>query len=85
MKRPQAEPHYDWDGLVQEDRVHRFIYTDPVVFDMEMTNIFGGTWVYLAHESQIPNPNDFVTSKLGLRPLIITRDEKGTIRALYNR
>ena len=59
--------------------MHRLIYTDPAVFDVEMTHIFGGTWVYLAHESQIPNANDFITGKLGLRPLIITRDSKGTI------
>jgi phenylpropionate dioxygenase-like ring-hydroxylating dioxygenase large terminal subunit len=83
--RATNEPAYDWSALVQEDRVHRLIYTDPAVFDREMTNIFGGTWVYLAHESQIPNPNDFVTTKLGLRPLIVTRDEKSVIRALYNR
>ena len=74
---------YDWDELVHEDRVHRLIYTDPAVFDAEMNHIFGGTWVYLAHESQIPNPNDFVTGKLGLRPLIITRDSEGVIRALF--
>jgi phenylpropionate dioxygenase-like ring-hydroxylating dioxygenase large terminal subunit len=78
-------PLYDWDELVQEDRVHRLIYTDPAVFDAEMINVFGGTWVYLAHESQIPNPNDFITAKLGTRPLIMTRDEHGRIRALYNR
>lgn len=78
-------PTTTWDDLVEEDRVHRLIYTDPAVFDIEMTKIFGGTWVYLAHESQIPNSNDFITGKLGLRPLIITRDKEGTIRALYNR
>jgi hypothetical protein len=38
-------PLHDWDELVQEDRVHRLIYTDPAVFDTEMTHIFGGTWV----------------------------------------
>lgn len=83
--RLRNSPAYDWDELVQEDRVHRLIYTDPAIFEAEMTQIFGGTWVYLAHESQIPNPNDFITAKLGLRPLIITRDDEGTIRALYNR
>jgi phenylpropionate dioxygenase-like ring-hydroxylating dioxygenase large terminal subunit len=83
--RQHNAPLYDWDELVQEDRVHRLIYTDPAVFDTEMTHIFGGTWVYLAHESQIPNPNDFIVGKLGLRPLLITRDEEGRIRALYNR
>jgi phenylpropionate dioxygenase-like ring-hydroxylating dioxygenase large terminal subunit len=83
--RMRNAPLYDWDELVQEDRVHRLLYTDPAIFEAEMTHIFGGTWVYLAHESQIPKPNDFVTAKLGLRPLIMTRDDEGTIRALYNR
>jgi phenylpropionate dioxygenase-like ring-hydroxylating dioxygenase large terminal subunit len=76
---------YDWDELVQEDRVHRLIYADPAIFEAEMTHIFGGTWTYLAHESEIPNDNDFITRRLGLRPLIVVRDANGVIRALYNR
>jgi phenylpropionate dioxygenase-like ring-hydroxylating dioxygenase large terminal subunit len=76
---------YDWDELVREDRVHRLIYTDPAIFAAEMTHVFGATWVYLAHESEIPRDNDFVTRRLGLRPLIVLRDLHGRIRALYNR
>jgi phenylpropionate dioxygenase-like ring-hydroxylating dioxygenase large terminal subunit len=76
---------YDWDELVQEDRVHRLIYTDPAIFAAEMTHVFGATWVYLAHESQIPLENDFITRPLGQRPLIVLRDSQGKIRALYNR
>ena len=74
-----------FEGLVHEDRVHRSIYTDPAIFEREMTHVFGAVWVYLAHESQIPQPDDFVTARLGLRPLILTRDMNGKIRALYNR
>ncbi|HEY0911549.1 MAG TPA: hypothetical protein VGD75_15095, partial [Bradyrhizobium sp.] len=81
--RPQNPgTRYDWDELVQKDRVHHLLYTDPAIFDAEMRNVFGGTWVYLAHESQIPNPDDYITAKLGLRPLIMTRDNEGVIRAL---
>jgi phenylpropionate dioxygenase-like ring-hydroxylating dioxygenase large terminal subunit len=76
---------YDWDYLVQDDRAHRLIYTDPAIFDAEMTHIFGGTWTYLAHESEIPRANDFITRRMGLRPLIIVRDGAGQFRALYNR
>ena len=76
---------YDWDRLVQEDRVSRQIYTDPVIFAAEMTKIFGAVWVYIAHESQIPNNDNFVRSRLGLRPIIVTRDSSGRVRALYNR
>jgi phenylpropionate dioxygenase-like ring-hydroxylating dioxygenase large terminal subunit len=74
-----------FEGLVHEDRVHRSIYTDAAIFEREMTHVFGAVWVYLAHESQIPKPDDFITARLGLRPLIVVRDSKGKIRALYNR
>jgi phenylpropionate dioxygenase-like ring-hydroxylating dioxygenase large terminal subunit len=79
-------PHMpDFDHLIQEDRVHRDIYTDEAIFKDEMRKVFGAVWVYLAHESQIPNNDDFFMSKLGLRPIIVTRDSVGKIRALYNR
>ena len=74
---------YDWDYLVRDDKAHRLIYTDPAIFQAEMTHIFGGTWTYLAHESEIPNVNDFITRRLGLRPLIIVCDAEAKIRALY--
>ena len=76
---------YDWDDLVQEDRVHRLIYTDPAIFEAEMTHVFGAVWVYVGHESQIAKPNDYITTKLGLRPIILLRDSNGKIRALFNR
>ena len=84
--RPAASADlYDWDELVQEDRVHRLIYTDPAIFEAELTNIWGAVWVYLGHDSQIPNNNDYITTKLGLRPIILLRDSNGKIRALFNR
>ena len=85
---PQSMPEldrYDFDHMIQEDRVHRQIYTEEAIFRAEMTKIFGAVWVYLAHESQIPENDDFVRSNLGLRPIIVVRDSGGVIRALYNR
>ena len=85
---PQAQPSLpaiDFDHLVREDKVHRRLYTDPAIFSAEMRAIFGGVWVYLAHESQIPNNDDFVSAQLGLRPIIVVRDSAGTLRALINR
>ena len=75
----------DFDALIFEDRVHRRLYTDDAIFREEMRKIFGAVWVYLAHESQIPNNDDYIRSKLGLRPIIVVRDSGGKIRALYNR
>ena len=55
------------------------------IFRAEMTRVFGAVWVYLGHESEIPNNDDFVQTWLGLRPIILVRDSAGKIRALYNR
>lgn len=74
-----------FEHLVQEGRVHRRVYTDPAVFDREMAHVYGGTWVYLAHGSQLPRANDFMTAHLGRRPVIITRDGDGQIHVLFNR
>jgi len=78
-------PRYDYDALIEEDRAHRLLYTDPGIFQEEMRKIFGAVWVYLAHESEIPERDDYVTARLGLRPIIVTRDSAGKIRALFNR
>lgn len=76
---------YDWDHLIQEGRVHRTLYTDPGVFDLEMARLFGGVWTYLGHESEIPGKNDFKLTRLGLRSVILTRDNQGELHALFNR
>ncbi|SDU73301.1 aromatic ring-hydroxylating oxygenase subunit alpha [Gordonia westfalica] len=84
---PSAAPAEDrWSRLIQHDRVHRTLYTEPSVFDEEMIKVFGGeSWVYLAHESQLPEPNAFVSVRMGLRPVIVTRDRRGGLHAIFNR
>lgn len=81
-----APARTDLAALVREDRVHRTLYTDPAIFADEMVKVFGGrSWVYLAHESQLPEPNSFRSVRMGLRPLIVTRDRKGVLHAMFNR
>ena len=72
-------------ALVQEDRVHRALYTERDIFVAEMTHIFGQTWTFLAHESELPKPNDFVRKRLGLRPIVVTRAADNSLHAVLNR
>ncbi len=74
-----------WDQLIQPGRVHRTMYTDPDIFELEMRKVFGGTWMFLGHDTEIPEPHDFVTKRMGLRPIILTRDGNGDVHALINR
>jgi len=62
-----------YTDLAPNGRVHRRVYTDPDVFAAEMERIFRRAWVYIAHESQLTEPGDFVTAHIGDRPVIVSR------------
>ena len=49
-----------------------------------MKHIFEGNWIYLAHESQVPNPGDYFTTYIGRQPVVITRDKDGQLHCLIN-
>ncbi len=78
------------DGAVVDDpehgifRARRDVFTDPDLFDLEMKYIFEGNWIYLAHESQLANDNDYLTMWMGRQPVIISRDRKGELHAVLN-
>ena len=65
-------------------RCRRDIFTNPELFELEMKYLFESNWVYLAHESQIPDKNDYYTTSIGRQPIIITRDKQGELHAVIN-
>src|SRR5215471_15050986 len=78
-------PQLNYDELVQDERVHRRIYTDAEVFEAEMERIFERTWVFVGHESEVAASGDYKTITIGTQPAIMTRDEDGGINVLMNR
>lgn len=65
-------------------RCRRDIFTDPALFEIEMKRFFENGWVYLAHESQIPEVNDYFTTWAGRVPVVITRDKDGVLHGFVN-
>ena len=74
----------DLAALVQPARVHRSLYADPAVFDLEIKNIFGKAWLYVGHESQIKKVGDYFVSQLGAKPIVVVRDQRGEVKVLRN-
>ena len=67
MSSLTSTPAIDYKALVQDDRIHASLYTDPRIFDDEMERIFHRGWVFVGHDSEIPRPGDFVTRTIGTR------------------
>ena len=65
-------------------RVHRSTMVDPDILERERRLIFDRTWLYVGHESEIPEPHDFRTRSVGGRPIIFTRDADGATRVFVN-
>ncbi len=65
-------------------RFDRRLLTDPEIFELEMKYIFESGWIFLAHESQLPGPNDFITRTMGRQPVIINRDTEGQLGGFVN-
>ena len=59
MWEPALNPNRIAD-LVEPGRVHRRLYTDPQIFDLEMERLFGRAWLFVGHTSQVREPGDFI-------------------------
>ena len=72
-------------ALVRDDAVHRDVYLSPALFDLEMERLWRSAWVYVGHDSQVPNAGDFLSVNIARQPLLLLRGSDGVLRVLLNR
>ena len=64
---------------------HRSALTSPEIHRAEIERIFNRSWLYVGHESEVPNRGDFVRRTVGLRPLFFVRSRTtGEVNVFYN-
>lgn len=83
---PQAGSYPEFARLVNREngQVDRTVFTDEEVYQAELRQIFARSWLFLAHESQIPGPGDFIRTSMGEDDVIVVRQRDGSINAFIN-
>jgi anthranilate 1,2-dioxygenase large subunit len=67
-------------------RVPAWIYTDPEIFTREMAQFHEGKcWNYVGLECELPQPNSYMRTFVGTRPVLVTRDAEGGVHVMENR
>ncbi len=69
---------------VKNGWVSREAFVDDGVYRRELDRIFDRSWMFLAHESEIPAEGDYVSRQLGSAPVLVTRGASGEIHVVLN-
>lgn len=64
--------------------VDRRLFVDESVYRLEQERIFARCWLYLGHETELPEKGSFLTTTMGEDPVIVVRDKEGRLRAFLN-
>lgn len=60
------------------------IFSHPDIYEQELEQVFARMWLFVGHERQIPNPGDYVRSRMGEEQVIVTRGLDNQIYVLLN-
>ncbi|MGH3315188.1 MAG: Rieske 2Fe-2S domain-containing protein, partial [Nocardioidaceae bacterium] len=69
---------------VRRGMIPAHIYNDAEIFALEKERLFGRTWMFVAHESEVPQAGDYVVRRVLEDSFIIARDQNGQVRAMFN-
>jgi Rieske 2Fe-2S family protein len=59
-------------------------YTDPLLYEQELTEVFERAWILVGHVSELSEPGQYVTANVGREPVVVIRGLDGEVRAMSN-
>jgi nitrite reductase/ring-hydroxylating ferredoxin subunit len=77
----QIRRYFDADRGVLQSKV----FADPVIYKQEIDSIFRRSWLFLAPETWLCEPGNFVTTRMGESEVLVWRGDDFKLRVLENR
>ena len=87
MKPYEAtQPPQDYSRYMDLDEgwVDRRIFWEQAIYERELEAIFARCWQFVAHDSQLPNNGDFLTTYIGEDGVIVSRHTDGKVYVYLN-
>lgn len=86
MTARQLEVHADpaWIPNPDLDHIDRRVYTSPAIFEAERDRVFGRSWIMVGVLSDFEKTGDYVSTTIGLDPVVVVKDKEGDLNAFYN-
>ena len=69
---------------VRRGMVPAHIYNDQGLFALEKERLFGQAWMFVGHESEVPQAGDYVVRRALDDSFIVSRDDHGGLHAMFN-
>jgi len=62
----------------------RLFYTSQAIHERDLREVWGKSWIWAGHVSQIPEAGDYFLFEIGTESVIVVRDRQGEIHAHFN-
>ena len=88
MSEPTLTRGDDLDALLATRRdghgMPRAFYQTDALYAAEIHKVWHAGWLFAGFTFEIPNPGDYLTFSVDTTPVLVIRDDDGTIRAFHN-
>lgn len=69
---------------LDDNTVPQWLHNNRQLHELERDRVFGRAWIFVGHESEIPEPGDYARRHVAGDPYIFTRGEDGEVNVLFN-
>src|SRR5260370_15665875 len=80
----EEKKSYEHYVNIKTGLISREMFVDEQLYRDELERVFTRAWLFVGHESQIPEPGDFFQSRMGEESVILCRDKKHQIHVFLN-